>query len=311
VPLDLPRQSGPVVVGYLGSSTWAINQGSGQVPSLIDQQLRSAYPGISLTTINGAVGGTGTGNFMPGQPYNATLKAALQAATGYKVLRMMIGSNDAAAGVPVTTWQANMQTIITDALSWPVDRVVLEEIGVRLDQGNATVNLIRQYNAARGTLVGPRVVLGTAYTFENQIDHLNTLSPDNIHQTNAGQLLLAADQVTEVARLFADVTPPTVVAAATDTDGVRITVTLSEAVGTASGSAGWALSGTSAAIYSWNVSGNVLTLLLSGRVSAGETVGLSGSAGVIQDVAGNAMTAFAGVSVTNNAFLGPLMILRL
>jgi lysophospholipase L1-like esterase len=204
-PIPLPYQGGPVVLAYIGSSTWAINQGSGQVPSLIDQDLRASHPGIALTTINGAVAGAKTSDFLPGTSLNNSVKAALQASTGYKVLRLMIGSNDAAAGVPAATWLANMQSIINDALTWPVDQIILEEIGLRLDGGNATLDLIRQYNAARSSLAGGKVVLGTAYSYEDESTHLNTLSSDNIHQTDAGQQILAANQATELGALF---TPP-------------------------------------------------------------------------------------------------------
>ncbi len=202
LPITIPYQVGPVLLASIGSSTWAINQGSGQVPTLIDSDLRSQFPGVNFTTFNGAVSGTTTSNFLPGQPFNNAVKTAVMNFNGYKVLRLMIGSNDAAGGRPVSAWLANMQTIIQDALTWPVDLIVLDEIGVRLDGGNATLDLIRQYNAARSSLLGPKVVLGTAYTFENQALNLSQLSGDNIHQNNAGQIVLAANQATEVSSLF-------------------------------------------------------------------------------------------------------------
>ena len=34
-----------MMLAYIGSSTWAINQGSGQVPQLVDQDLRTEFPG--------------------------------------------------------------------------------------------------------------------------------------------------------------------------------------------------------------------------------------------------------------------------
>ncbi len=205
-PIAVDPQSGPVLLAYIGSSTWAINQGSGQVPSLIDGDLHAAWPAANEATFNGAVSGTTTASFLPGQPLNNAVKAAVQNFAGYKVLRLMIGSNDAATGQPLATWLSNMQAIIQDAFSWPVDVIVLEEIGLRLDGGNATVELIRQYNAARASLLQAHVVLGTANTFENQALHLATLSGDRIHQTDAGQADLAANQTAELAGLF---TPPT------------------------------------------------------------------------------------------------------
>jgi hypothetical protein len=212
-PINLPYESGPVLVGYLGSSTWAINQGSGQVPSLIDGDIRAAYPAATFTTYDGAISGTTTSSFLPGQPFNSALKSTFMNFTGYKVLRMMIGSNDASSRNSLSTWLANMQAIIQDALTWPVDLIVLEEIGVRLDGGNVTLELIREYNAARSSLLGPKVVLGTACTYENQALNLSTLSSDQVHQTNAGQINLASNQATEVTGLF---TPPTTINVAGD-----------------------------------------------------------------------------------------------
>jgi hypothetical protein len=201
-PVNLPYQAGPVMLAYIGSSTWAINQGSGQIPFLINGNLRTAFPSASFTTDNGAVSGTTTASFLPGSTLSNAVKSAVMSFQGYKVLRLMIGSNDAAQGRPLSGWLANMQTIIQDALTWPVDRIVLEEIGLRLDGGNATLDLIRQYNAARGSLVGPKVVLGTTCTYENQALHLSTLSGDLIHQTNAGQIDLASNQTAEMTALF-------------------------------------------------------------------------------------------------------------
>jgi hypothetical protein len=202
IPIGLPYQPRPVLLASMGSSTWAINQGSGQVPAMIDARLRAAFPGFAITSFNGAVSGTQTLNFLPGQPQSNALKAAVSGFNGYKVLRMMIGSNDAAAGRPASAWLASMQAIINDALTWPVDAIILEEIGVRLDGGNATIELLRQYNAVRSSLAGPKVFLGTAHTFENQAIHLAQLSGDKIHQSDAGQVALAAHQAAEVRALF-------------------------------------------------------------------------------------------------------------
>jgi hypothetical protein len=201
-PMDIPYQVGPVMLAYIGSSTWAINQGSGQIPVMIDGNLRGAYVCAILSTDNGAVSGYTTTSFLPGTSANNAVKTVVMNFQGYKILRLMIGSNDAAQGRPVAAWLANMQTIIQDALTWPVDRIVLEEIGLRLDGGNPTLDLIRQYNAARVGLLNSKVLLGTAHTFENQAIHFDTLSGDRIHQTNVGQIELAANQTTEVTGVF-------------------------------------------------------------------------------------------------------------
>jgi hypothetical protein len=207
VPINLPQSSGTIVLGYLGSSTWALNQGSGQVPNLIDTLLKTAHPGAALTTVNGAVGGTRVGDYLPGKPDAEKLKSQMQAQKGFKVLRLMIGSNDAAAALPTATWQAGMKTIIDDAFTWPVDLIVLEEIGVRTDKGDAGITLIREYNTARSQLAGPKVLVGTARTLQNQSDHLDTLGKDHIHQVDAGQLLLVSTQAAEMESLFKHAAP--------------------------------------------------------------------------------------------------------
>jgi hypothetical protein len=307
-PVAFPYETSSVVIGYLGSSTWAINTGSGQVPQLVDQDLHTAYPQASFTTINGASSGTGTANFLPGQPLSNALKSAMQSASGYKVLRMMIGSNDARNGMPVSTWLANMSAIINDALTWPVDEIVLEEIGIRMDGGNSTLNLIRQYNAARSSLLGPKVVLGTSFTFENQADHLNWLGGDNIHQTTTGQMNLAANQAAEFASLFTvPAVPLTASSPVTDSTGTQITVTLSESACTpGTGVGGFVLSGTSATVTSWTISGTTLTLTLDNRILKGQVVTLSGLSGALQDAAGTPMTAFSALTITNNSELGSI-----
>jgi len=203
-PIALPRQNGAVVIGYLGSSTWAMNQGSGQVPTLIEGQLKAAHPGATLTTVNGAIGGTGVESYMPGQRDSNKLKAAMQAQKGFKVLRLMIGSNDAAAGMTTAAWLSRMNRIVKDAQAWPVDVIVLEEIGVRTDKGEAGIKLVREYNEARKALLRPQVVLGTAHTLQNEMDHMETLGKDHIHQTEAGQVLLAGVQAAEMEGLFAE-----------------------------------------------------------------------------------------------------------
>jgi hypothetical protein len=109
--------------------------------------------------------------------------------------------------MPAATWQANMRVIIDDAQSWPVDVIILEEIGVRTDKAEAGIGLIREYNAGRSGLLGAKVVLGTARTLQNQQDHMETLSRDRIHQTDVGQLLLVSTQAAEVVGLFGEVAP--------------------------------------------------------------------------------------------------------
>jgi hypothetical protein len=128
----------------------------------------------------------------------------MQAQQGFKALRLMIGSNDAAAGMSAEDWQKNMKVIIDDAFAWPVDLIILEEIGVRTDKGESGIALIRQYNEARPSLAGPKILLGTAHALQNQMDHMETLSRDHIHQVDAGQKLLAGTQAMEVMNLFAE-----------------------------------------------------------------------------------------------------------
>lgn len=184
-------------MGYLGSSTWANNTGSGTVPDQIDTLLAVAYPTSNVTTINDAVGGSTSTTWLPGTANNNVLKAHMQASSGYRVVRMMIGSNDASNGITLAAYKANMQVIIDDCRSWPVDMIIVEDIGVRLDGATtaAQLNLLYSYNIGRGTL--RNVTIGSARTFDDQSKHLNLLGGDLIHQTDAGQVRLASQQALE------------------------------------------------------------------------------------------------------------------
>ncbi len=179
---------------YAGSSTWTV--GSPTVPTQIHQNLTNIWAGATFTTINGAVSGSTTATWLPGQTNNDNLKTSVQAATGRKILRIMLGSNDAMNGVSTATWLANMQAIINDAWTWSVDDIIVEEIGVRVDGGFPYITLIKGYNEARNQLYGCR--LGKAATHDSQATHINLLSGDSIHQTAAGGTLLATNQALEI-----------------------------------------------------------------------------------------------------------------
>jgi hypothetical protein len=106
-----------------------------------------------------------------------------------------------------------------------------------------------------------------------------------------------------------DTTAPTLSGAATATDGATITATLSESGcvadgGGTSGTGGFTLSGTSATVASWAISGTTLTLTLSGTVLSTDTVtyayARSTTTDDIKDAAGNYLADFSGVAVTNN-----------
>lgn len=106
-----------------------------------------------------------------------------------------------------------------------------------------------------------------------------------------------------------DTTPPTLSGAATDSAGTQITATLSESGcvadgGGSSGSGGFTLSGTSATVSGWSISGATLTLTLSGAVTNGQTVTYSyaraSTTDDIRDAASNYLADFSGASVTNN-----------
>lgn len=195
--------SNPSNLAYIGSSTWFNANGAGvysglKVPAIIESIFEATYSGSAITTQNGAVSGTTTADFLPGTANSNSIKASVQGASGYKVLRLMIGSNDASTGVTTAAWLNNMNLIIQDALTWTVDLIILEEIGVRTDGGATVLNLIADYNAKRGYLVGPKVKLGNAATFKNQSFTQNWLQGDFIHQTDDGSTYLAQEQTDEI-----------------------------------------------------------------------------------------------------------------
>ena len=107
----------------------------------------------------------------------------------------------------------------------------------------------------------------------------------------------------------ATVAPPTLSGAGTNGSGTAITATLSESGCTAdgggsSGAGGFTLSGTSATVSSWAISGTTLTLTLSGAVSIGDTVTYSyaraSTTDDIKNSGGSYLADFSGAAVTNN-----------
>jgi hypothetical protein len=104
----------------------------------------------------------------------------------------------------------------------------------------------------------------------------------------------------------ADTTPPTLSARTVASDGVTLTATLSESgCSPASGTGGFTLDGTVAAVTSWAISGTTLTLTLDARVYEWDTVTLSyaraSTTDDIQDGAGNFLADFSDASVTNDS----------
>lgn len=197
----LPDESGDTVVfGWMGSSTLVEDEGSGTVPDLCGGASVSATGG-TVSTQNGAVGGTTTVDWLPGEPASDNLKNAVTAADGYKVLRILLGSNDARVARSVEDYLANMATIIADALTWPVDKIIVEQIGYRTEGGAPTQDLIQAYNAALPTLAAANVLIGTATTYEDQLAQ-NTLLGDGTHQNDIGNILLACHLARETYGFF-------------------------------------------------------------------------------------------------------------
>lgn len=138
---------------------------------------------------------------------------------------------------------------------------------------------------------------------------------DSVFAGAGGYAISTNDQPKDYSRVqtyhqdAGDTTPPTLSGAATNSAGTSITATLSESGCTAdgggsSGSGGFTLSGTSATVSSWAISGTTLTLTLSGTVTVGQTVTYSyaraSTTDDIKDAAGNYLADFSGTSVTNN-----------
>src|SRR4051794_6747224 len=102
-----------------------------------------------------------------------------------------------------------------------------------------------------------------------------------------------------------DAPPPTIGTLAVPSAGTTLTGVLSKSSCTpASGTGGFTLSGTSAAVASWAISGTTLTLTLLGTVDSGQAVRLSyaraSTTDNIADAATNYLADFSGAAVTNN-----------
>jgi hypothetical protein len=127
---------------------------------------------------------------------------------------------------------------------------------------------------------------------------------DGVHPTPTGADQIA-DGVETVLRATLDNDPPTLTTAATDTGGVQITLTFSEAMGTGTDGLTVKINGTSASVltYAWNGPNTVLTLTMGRGITSTDTVTLDYSAGTLADFAGNALATITGRAVTNNSIV--------
>jgi hypothetical protein len=126
---------------------------------------------------------------------------------------------------------------------------------------------------------------------------------------DAAENLLADISAASVTNNVPDTTPPTASSWATNSGGNRITATLSESGCTpSSGTGGFTLSGTSATVSSWTISGTLLTLILSGTILDSDVVTLDYDDAMtsddIMDAATNNLADISGASVTNNVSSG-------
>lgn len=188
-----------------------------------------------------------------------------------------------------------------DELTLVFDEAVTGNAGFTLDATGGA--LTATYSSGDGTTT-------YVYSLSRTVGSTETITLDY----SAGDVEDLADTPNALATItdFAvtnnstqDLVLPTASGWATNTDGDEITATLSESgCLPTSGTGGFTLSGTSATVLSWAISGTTLTLSLTGAIAYGETVTVSyddaSTSDDITDGASNKLADISGASVTNN-----------
>ena len=152
----------------------------------------AAYPGTSTTHWWESRQSEGK---QMGYAYQRALQ--LWQDTGVTYVAIMLGSNNVgAADSSAEKYAQDMAGLIGD-LTRRGYKVILMQIGIRLDASGGTtpeqkLALIQQYNAVLPTLVDNKnVFLGDTNVFEWQWEHQETLRLDHIHQKDEGCIALS------------------------------------------------------------------------------------------------------------------------
>jgi hypothetical protein len=230
-------KASPLGIGFIGSSTWANAMADGAysgqtVAQLIATRLTELDGGCTVSIVNKAEGSTwtyhdatygsgwldkydGTPNqftsaYNDANWANSRIGKAITAfkAGNVGVVAWMLGSNNYARGDgTVARWLADMQLMINGVRqAMPGVLQVLFEIGYRSDGGQAGVECLRQFNAARSQLAASDVLVASAPTLAYQATHLSNLV-GGIHQNATGSIALATEQAQALSLLLGGMAP--------------------------------------------------------------------------------------------------------
>jgi len=186
--------------GFIGDSiTFGYGLSAGQDPvSQLTTILKKTYKNRDVTLTNSAVSGSKTSQWVTGQAYLTTAKAAFAAASVTHV-HIMLGANDAAASNLVTaaTYKTNLQNIIAD-LTGAGYKVILSYptyIPAGANSGGTTaagVALAQAYQAQIDSLIdGTTVYKGDTLAFNYFMDNIGEYQADLTHPTATGAIALA------------------------------------------------------------------------------------------------------------------------
>lgn len=220
---------------------------------------------------------------------------------------------DSLSGSIPSGWVASGSVGTPAATSPDADYIVIVKVGAQV----ATPT----FNPVAGTYGSTQsVTLSTATSGASIRYTTNGSTPDRTTGTvYSGAISVSASQTikaiaykdyypdsTVASAAFVIDAVPTLGSEAVAANGTSFTATLSESGCTpASGTGGFTLSGTSATLGAWTISGTTLSATLTGTVLSSETVTLSyARASTTDDIAdstGNFLADFSGHDVTNNS----------
>nr|MBF2756108.1 hypothetical protein [Gammaproteobacteria bacterium AqS3] len=198
-----------------------------------------------------------------------------------------------------------------DSLTW---RVTFSEAVTGVDSGIGDFQILnRSLPPPNFSYIGAASLSVVRDGSTNSWDDLELDGDQNITDS-AGNALSSTLPDGAQTRYTVDNTAPTVTAAGVD--GVTLTVTLSENMGSAkAANSAWAVSvaGSARSVSSYTLSGSTATLTLASAVTTGESVTLGytkpGSGDKLQDTAGNELASLRGQTVTNNTLpLGDIQV---
>jgi lysophospholipase L1-like esterase len=174
-------------IGFIGDSITAgvANNGSGNIiaaDTAVDVAMSDL--GGGFVAFNKGVSGSTTGSWLG----TIDAVAASLVGDGVDITSIMLGVNDASAGVETATYKSNLQTIIDSLKSAGLRQVILQDPIWRVDAGQRLL----EYQTAIAELVaenGGYVLQGDTAAYDYFAANQSQLG-DGVHPSEAGHLVL-------------------------------------------------------------------------------------------------------------------------